>query len=126
VADKVTIEGTHTPAVGGPDTGERREVEVTQAVRNLLRAGAAKVVAGQIRPKNEETAELVDEGVVTVPVPDAPEPPPRSGAGSGREDWAEWLAENTDVVTEGKDRTELIAGYDAWLEKQAEQGDGGS
>ncbi|AQT78324.1 hypothetical protein B1R94_02340 [Mycolicibacterium litorale] len=48
VARMVTIEGTWTPAVGGPGRGERWEVEFDVRVRNLLRAGAARVVAERV------------------------------------------------------------------------------
>ena len=48
---KVTVQGTVTPAVGGPRRGERWEVEATDRVRGWVRAGAATVVAGSLRPE---------------------------------------------------------------------------
>lgn len=45
---KVTVQGTHTPAVGGPARGERRDVEVSDKVRSWVQAGAVTVVAGKL------------------------------------------------------------------------------
>ncbi|AYD82020.1 hypothetical protein I5G60_gp25 [Mycobacterium phage Saguaro] len=95
---KITIEGSLTPAAGLA-RGERREVQDSAEVREYVRRGFAVVVdeeSGQPEP---------------APLPEPVSPPARNAS---RDDWAEWLAEHTDVVTEGKDRGELIESYDAW------------
>ena len=43
-----------------------------------------------------------------------PEPIPAPRGNASRDDWAEWLADNTDIVTEGKDRDALRAEYAEW------------
>ena len=94
---KVTIEGSLSPSAYLA-RGERREVQRDEHVENLIRLGFVNVVS--------------EDGEVE-PAP-LPEPVPAPKRNASRDDWAEWLAEHTDVVTEGKDRDELLAAYDEW------------
>lgn len=75
---KVTVQGTVTPAVGGPRRGERWEVEATDRVRGWVRAGAATVVAGSLRP---ESLRLEPERVLSPRQTEAFERLPESFAG---------------------------------------------
>lgn len=95
---KVTVEGTLTPAVGGPGRGERVEVEVTDRVRGWVRAGAALVVAGSLRPEHRgarravaaaEVVAVEDAGESDDPGTAAPLVPPARNA--SRNEWAEYL-----------------------------------
>lgn len=42
---RVIVEGTITPAVGGPERGERWEVDDSDTVRGWVRAGAAVIIS---------------------------------------------------------------------------------
>jgi hypothetical protein len=97
---KVTIEGSLTPAAGLA-RGERRTVQDSAEVRKYVADGFAVIV-------NEETGEAE--------APPAPEPVKAPAKSASRDDWAEFLAEHTDVVTEGKNRDTLQADYETWLE----------
>jgi hypothetical protein len=96
---KITIEGSISPAAGLA-RGERREVQDSDEVRRYVAQGFAVVV-------DEETGEPEES-----PLPEAAPAPARNAS---RYDWAEWLAEETDIVTEGKNRDTLQAEYDEWL-----------
>lgn len=96
---KITIEGSLTPAAGLA-RGERREVTDSKEVRRYVERGFAVVV-------DEETGEAE-----AAPLPEAKKAPAKNAK---RDDWAEFLADNTDIVTEGKDREVLQAEYDEWL-----------
>jgi hypothetical protein len=96
---EITIEGSISPAAGLA-RGERRTVQDSKAVRTYVRLGFANVV-------DEETGE---------PEPSPlPEPVKAPSRGASREDWAEFLATETDIVTEGKGRDVLVDEYDEWL-----------
>lgn len=97
---EITIEGSISPAAGLA-RGERRTVRDSDAVRLYVAQGFAVVV-------NEKTGE-------TEPPP-APELVDVPSKGGSREDWAEFLAEHTDVVTEGRTRDQLVGDYEVWLE----------
>lgn len=96
---KVTVQGTHTPAVGGPARGERRDVEVTDKVRGWVRAGAVTVVVGKLNRR----ARPLRRPIALRPAVPAPEPkgdsdddvdPPASvvpGRNASRENWATYL-----------------------------------
>ncbi|URC18129.1 hypothetical protein SEA_ZENTENO07_28 [Mycobacterium phage Zenteno07] len=94
---KIVIEGSLSPSAYLA-RGERREVQDDARVQNLIRGGYVNVISS--------------EGEVE-PAP-LPEPVPAPKRNASRDDWAEWLAEHTDVVTEGKDRDQLLADYDEW------------
>ncbi|UXE04398.1 hypothetical protein SEA_FUNSIZED_27 [Mycobacterium phage Funsized] len=97
----ITIEGSLTPSADLP-RGERRTVQDSAEVRKFVADGWAVIV-------DEETGEVEEDGTgLLTPI----EPPKRN---AGREDWAEWLAAHTDIVTEGKDRGDLLAEYDEWV-----------
>ena len=96
---KITIKGSLTPSARLA-RGERQSVEDSPEVRAFVAKGFAVVV-------DEETGEPEP-----APLPEVKPAPKRNAS---RDDWAEWLAEETDIVTEGKDRDELIAEYDEWV-----------
>ncbi|MBV9871739.1 MAG: hypothetical protein JO214_14055 [Frankiaceae bacterium] len=97
---KITIEGSLTPSARLA-RGERRDVQDSDEVRKFVADGFAVVV-------NEETGE--------VEAPPAPEPAKPPAKSASRDDWAEFLAEHTDVVTEGRTRDQLVGDYEVWLE----------
>jgi hypothetical protein len=99
MAKKITIEGSITPS-SRLARGERVTVEDSAKVRKFIAGGFANVV-------DEETGEAE-------PAP-LPEVVPAPARNASREDWAEWLAIETDIVTEGKNRDVLQAEYDEWL-----------
>lgn len=93
----VTIEGSDTPSVYYP-RGVRAEVQRTPHIERLIAGGFVNVID--------------DEGhAEPAPLPEPVKPPAKSAS---RDDWAEFLAEHTDVVTEGLARAELIAAYEEW------------
>lgn len=94
----ITIEGSLTPSADLP-RGERRKVQDSDDVREFVRKGFAVIVDSDGEPE---------------PAP-APEPVKAPAKSASREDWAEFLAKHTDIVTEGKDRGDLLAEYDVWL-----------
>jgi hypothetical protein len=96
---KITIEGSLTPSAKLA-RGERREVQDSDEVRAFVAKGFAVVV-------DEETG-------VAEPTP-LPEPVKAPSKGASRDDWAEFLADRTDIVTEGKTRDALVAEYEEWL-----------
>ncbi|QHB37329.1 hypothetical protein I5G58_gp027 [Mycobacterium phage BirdsNest] len=96
---KVTIEGSLSPSAYLA-RGERREVQRDEHVENLIRLGFVNVV---------------DEDGDVEPAP-LPEPVKAPSKSASRDDWAEFLAKYTDIVTEGKNRDALQAEYDEWLE----------
>ena len=99
----VTIEGSIKPSVFLA-RGERRTVQRTKRVENLIRQGyVVEVADGQAQPMPEPAAD--DRTPHT-----ENEPPARNAS---REDWAEFLAVHSDIVTEGKGRDDLIAEWDA-------------
>lgn len=102
----ITIEGSLTPSSDLP-RGERRTVQDTDEVRKFVARGFANVV---------------DEDGTPEPAP-LPEPVPAPKRNASRDDWAEWLADNTDIVTEGKDRDALLAEYDDYLKTHDAPGD---
>lgn len=83
---EVTIKAQQT--FGGMRAGEVATVERTPYIDRLLTRGR----------------------VALLPDADADDRPKRNAS---RDDWAEWLAENTSIVTEGKSRDELLAELDA-------------
>jgi len=93
----ITIKGSLSPAAGLA-RDEVRTVKDTPEVRAYVEAGFADIV-------DEETGEA------TPVIPDPPKPPKGNAS---RDDWAEWLAEHTSIVTEGKDRDALQAEYADW------------
>ncbi|QHB37759.1 hypothetical protein I5G63_gp018 [Mycobacterium phage Imvubu] len=95
----ITIEGSITPASDLP-RGQRRKVQDSAEVRKFVAAGFANVV---------------DEDGEPEPAP-LPEPVKAPAKSASREDWAEFLAEHTDVVTEGRNRDQLVGDYEVWLE----------
>lgn len=96
---KVTVQGTHTPAVGGPARGERRDVEVSDKVRRWVRAGAVTVVAGKLNRPRPLQRPITPRPVA--PAPEAPgegdsddgDPPVAvvPGRNASREHWANYL-----------------------------------
>lgn len=117
----VVIEGSLSPS-SFLARGDRMEVQRSEFVEKLIVGGFVNVISETEDPEITPPAELSDPAVP--PLVDnepAAEPPPRSGAGSGREEWAEFLAKHPGgFVTEGKDRTDLIGEWDDYLQKQAE------
>ena len=95
----ITIEGSLTPSSDLP-RGQRRRVQDSAEVREFVRKGFAVVV---------------DEEGEQEPAP-LPEPAKAPNKSASREDWAEFLAEHTDVVTEGRTRDQLVGDYEVWLE----------
>lgn len=95
---KVTIEGSLSPSTYLA-RGERREVQRDQHVDALIAGGYVNVISeeGEVEP---------------TPLPEPAKAPAKS---AGREAWAGWLAEHTDIVTEGKNRDALAAEYEDWL-----------
>lgn len=96
----ITIEGSLSPAAGLA-RGERRTVQDSDEVRAYVAKGFAVIV-------DEETGQ-------PEPAP-LPEPVKAPTKGASREDWAEFLAKYTDVVTEGRTRDQLVGDYEVWLE----------
>lgn len=105
---QITIEGSITPAAGLA-RGERRTVQDTPKVRAYVAKGFAIIVDEPETPAAEPDTDLTPYTTAT---------PPRRNA--SREDWAEFLAARTDIVTEGRDRDELIAAWDAWNQPPAD------
>ena len=99
----VTIEGSIAPC-GFLARGERATVQLTDDVRALISEGYVDVIA------------VVDDGDEPPHAPPAEAKPPAKNA--SREDWAEYLAANTDVVTEGRTLKELQSDYEVWLKTQ--------
>ncbi|AXN53295.1 hypothetical protein PBI_THONKO_23 [Mycobacterium phage Thonko] len=96
---EILIEGSLSPSAYLA-RGERKRVQDDEHVQRLIKGGFVNVV---------------DEGsgaVEPAPLPEPVSPPARNAS---RDDWAEFLAEHTDIVTEGKDRGDLIAAYDEYL-----------
>jgi len=103
MAESITIEGSITPSAYLP-RGERRVVRSDDALAEyLVLAGYAFVVSADTVPEPEGTGQMV---------PDEVNPPARNAS---REDWAEFLAQHPGgFVTEGLDRAQLIAAWDAY------------
>lgn len=100
MARSITIEGSITPSTFLA-RGERTRVQLTDDVQALLDGGFVVEV-------DRETDEPVDP-------PKLPEPPKPPSRSASREDWAEFLAAGEfGIVTEGKDRTALLAEWDAY------------
>jgi len=100
MAETITIEGSISPSVYLA-RGERATVRSDdKRAKNLVLGGFANIVSA-------DTAE--------VEPPVLPEPLPTPARNASRDDWAEWLAVHTDIVTEGKGRDELVAEYDDYL-----------
>lgn len=95
----ITIEGSLTPASDLP-RGTRRKVQDGDAVRKLVADGFAVIVDEEGQPE---------------PTP-LPEPVKAPAKSASREDWAEFLAEHTDIVTEDRTRDQLVGDYEVWLE----------
>ncbi len=95
----ITIEGSLTPSADLP-RGQRRRVQDSADVRAFVRKGFAVVVDEEGEPE---------------PAP-LPVPVKAPGKGDSRDDWAEFLAAHTDVVTEGRTRDQLVGDYEVWLE----------
>jgi hypothetical protein len=95
----ITIEGSLSPASDLP-RGERRRVQDGKAVRKLVADGFAVIVDQDGEPE-------------PAPAPEAVKAPAKSAS---RDDWAEFLAEHTDVVTEDRTRDQLVGDYEVWLE----------
>lgn len=119
----VVIEGSLSPS-SFLARGDRMEVQRTEFVDKLITGGFVDVISEIEDPEVTPPAELGD--VLVPPLSDADanqpaaDPPPRSGAGSGREEWAEFMAKHpAGFVTEGKDRTDLIGEWDAYVQKQS-------
>lgn len=96
----ITIEGSLTPSAFLA-RGERRTVQRTPRIDALVFKGFVVVV--DAHGEEEEPA-------------DAPEPIKAPAKSASREDWAEFLAAHTDVVTEGRTRDQLIGDYEVYLE----------
>lgn len=95
----ITIEGSLTPSTF-LRRGERRTVRYTEQVQRKIDLGYVIVVGEHPEPTEIE-----------VPEPEGGHPPKLNAS---REDWAEFLAQHpAGFVTEGKDRTELIAEWEA-------------
>lgn len=90
---EVTIKAQQT--FGGMRAGEVATVERTPYIDRLLARGRVVLARGR---------------VALLPDADADDRPKRNAS---RDDWAEWLAANTSIVTEGKSRDELLAELDA-------------
>jgi hypothetical protein len=107
----ITVEGSLTPSAFLA-RGERLTVQDTDDVRRKIAKGFLVVV-------DEETGE-------PEPAP-LPEPVKAPSRGASRDDWAEFLADQTDIETEGKGRDELVEEYSEWLlthDAPAEQPEG--
>lgn len=115
----VVIEGSLSPS-SFLARGDRMEVQRTEFVDKLISGGFVDVISETEDPEITPPAELSDPAVPPLANEVAADPPPRSGAGSGREEWAEFLAKHpAGFVTEGKDRTDLIGEWDAYVQKQS-------
>ena len=95
----ITIEGSLTPSSDLP-RGQRRRVHDSDEVREFVRRGFAVVV---------------DEDGEPEPAP-LPQPVKAPAKNDSRDEWAEFLAKHTDVVTEGRTRDQLVGDYEVWLE----------
>ncbi|APQ42284.1 hypothetical protein PBI_RICH_23 [Mycobacterium phage Rich] len=101
---QITIEGSISPAAGLA-RGERRTVQDTPDVRAFVAKGFAVIVDERTETEREadEQAEFARDAL-GVPARNA-----------SRDDWAEFLAQHPGgFVTEGKNRDQLIAEWDAW------------
>ena len=114
MAQVVTIEGTLTPSTYLA-RGQRADVELTPEVLRKVALGYVKVVKYHELTDTEVEADANAEAARAELVPDPVNPPKRNAS---REDWAEFLAQHASgaFVTEGKDREQLIAEWDAYLE----------
>ncbi|AGT12760.1 hypothetical protein PHELEMICH_24 [Mycobacterium phage Phelemich] len=107
----ITIEGSISPA-GGLARGERRTVQDTPEVREYVRKGFAFIVDERTDTEREadEQAEIARDAL-GVPARNA-----------SRDDWAEFLAAHPGgFVTEGKNRDQLIAEWDAYSPTVADE-----
>lgn len=97
---KITIEGSLSPSTYLA-RGERAVVrDDDPRVQKLIAGGYVNVIDTET-----DTPE---------PTP-LPEPLPVPARNASRDDWAEWLALNTDIVTVDKNRETLLNEYDEWL-----------
>lgn len=114
---EVTIEGSLTPSTY-LGRGQRARVELTGEVERKVALGYVKIVE-----RHDDTgltvteleADANAEAARADLTPHTLANPPKRNA--SREDWAEFLAASTDIVTEGKDRDTLIAEWDDYLER---------
>lgn len=125
MAHKITIRGSISPAAGVLPRGEVKTVEWSKEWQSKIDKGYVDLIAESIdeltvteHEADEQAQKARDELETEDPDDRVPaDPPPRSGAGSGREDWAEFLAVHPHgFVTEGKDRSQLINEWDEFNE----------
>ena len=102
---KLTIEGSLTPS-SFLARGERATVQRTPRIDALVLKGYAVVV----------DAHGSDDAPAEVPAEVTPAPIKAPAKSASREDWAEFLAAHTSVVTEGRTRDQLIGDYEVYLE----------
>ena len=100
---KLTIEGSLTPSAFLA-RGERRTVQRTPRIDRMVHKGFVVVVDAHDDDEPAEPAEVM------------PTPVKAPAKSASREDWAEFLAAHTDVVTEGRTRDQLIGDYEVYLE----------
>lgn len=91
-------------SVAGLHKGEVGEVERTARVEELIARG------------------MLQEVTDAPAVPSDPQGPPRRSA--SRDDWAEYLAQHTNIVTDGKTRPQLLEEWDALNSPQSDEQDG--
>ena len=101
----VTIEGSLSPSTYLA-RGQRRTVQRTPDVEKLI-AGGFVVVVDEGEPPALTLFDVEPEDASEPGIADAP--PARNAS---RGDWAEYLEANTEIVTEGKTRDELIREWD--------------
>lgn len=111
----VTIRGSIMPC-GFLPRGEERTVQRTPFVERLIEQGFVDVIAGceidHVVAAQAEPEALTDKIVSGDPTPHTFDNPPARNA--SREDWAEFLAARTNIVTEDKNRAELQAEWDEY------------
>ena len=91
-------------SVAGLHKGEVGELERTDRVEELIARG------------------MLQEVTDAPAVPSDPQGPPKRSA--SRDDWAEYLAQHTDIVTDGKTRPQLLEEWDALNSPQPNEQDG--
>lgn len=107
---KVTIEGSRLSPSTFLAAGERATVQRTDRVERLIARGFVVEVPDGRTVTEVEADDNAEQSRADL-VPDPGTPPKRNAS---REDWAEFLAQHPNgYVTEGKDRDQLIAEWDA-------------
>lgn len=115
----VTIEGSRLSPSTFLAAGERVTVQRTKRIDDLIAAGFV-VVVDERTTTEREADEQAEQSRADLTPYTLDNPPKRNAS---REDWSEFLAAHSElgIVTEGKDRDELIAAWDAYLAERVTQ-----